>query len=87
MDGTCDADNDCYGWCHNTVSLALEWSLRGRADVCVARDVLYSEGEVGGEVCLCGGEVLMRVAGVWGECGTAVVSRGALQLCLGMGVW
>lgn len=20
MDGTCDADNDCYGWCHNNVS-------------------------------------------------------------------
>ncbi|OAG00080.1 uncharacterized protein CC84DRAFT_1209765 [Paraphaeosphaeria sporulosa] len=21
MDGTCDADNDCYGWCHNNYHL------------------------------------------------------------------
>ena len=23
MDGSCDANNDCYGWCHNNVSLLI----------------------------------------------------------------
>lgn len=58
MDGTCDADNDCYGWCHNNVSGVVGFLESIVLIGSVAGDMLHSMGQAGRKVQLYGEEVL-----------------------------